>query len=482
MDTEEYYLTIKQLFTESVIGNILLFTLLFLLTLAQDWTNILLFLFPLITFSFALFFKLIEVNKWRTQFEGSPIVYNPLGSEKNNANRFHVISLLLLIFLMFMGYESFVHPQLIDTYSIFFMLIYFFLYTFSFFIIFFDIWKYSQIKLSSNKKEIKNPKEAENYEKIVRFLKVKKFRIVSYTNLAIFIILNVLNLILSFATYFGTLPGYSLLLPGTGIEGSAPLVIPFTFFIGVIISPSYTIPLLFLIYKDINELRIEDLEDIIQDFSKNMRILILENFQILNKSLLKDLDMDEFIKTMELRKSFREYVTRRRAGSDKNLKTKKTKVKVESKIQNKKNINSSQSMKTNHMSRENREMKEILKQEKDVKKTSKSRKNDLVSSKRTKKAEEKAKEIRKIIKEESTKSKEYHTRNEEHKDWVKKQGASSILTINKTAGRRKCPNCDEDRKEMIHESIDKSNVIMSSPRVYGKKYKCGRCGTEWREK
>ncbi|MBD3215755.1 MAG: hypothetical protein GF311_24295 [Candidatus Lokiarchaeota archaeon] len=57
-----------------------------------------------------------------------------------------------------------------------------------------------------------------------------------------------------------------------------------------------------------------------------------------------------------------------------------------------------------------------------------------------------------------------------------------ILTIEKSEGRRVCPNCGEENMNMIHESTDKSNIIMDYPRVYGKKYKCGKCGTEWREK
>jgi hypothetical protein len=35
---------------------------------------------------------------------------------------------------------------------------------------------------------------------------------------------------------------------------------------------------------------------------------------------------------------------------------------------------------------------------------------------------------------------------------------------------------------MIHESTDKGNIISDYPRVYGKKYRCGKCGVEWREK
>ncbi len=58
----------------------------------------------------------------------------------------------------------------------------------------------------------------------------------------------------------------------------------------------------------------------------------------------------------------------------------------------------------------------------------------------------------------------------------------SILTIEKSDGRRRCPKCNIEDKLMIHESIDKSNIILDYPRVYGKKYKCGQCGIEWREK
>jgi hypothetical protein len=59
---------------------------------------------------------------------------------------------------------------------------------------------------------------------------------------------------------------------------------------------------------------------------------------------------------------------------------------------------------------------------------------------------------------------------------------TSILTVEKIEGRRKCPECDTDDPHMIHESIDKSNIILDYPRVYGKKYTCGQCGCLWREK
>lgn len=60
--------------------------------------------------------------------------------------------------------------------------------------------------------------------------------------------------------------------------------------------------------------------------------------------------------------------------------------------------------------------------------------------------------------------------------------ADDLLTIEKTEGRRKCPKCGNEDKMLIHESIDKGNIILDYPRMYGKKYHCGQCGIEWREK
>ncbi|MFO8020153.1 MAG: hypothetical protein R6U96_16130 [Promethearchaeia archaeon] len=62
------------------------------------------------------------------------------------------------------------------------------------------------------------------------------------------------------------------------------------------------------------------------------------------------------------------------------------------------------------------------------------------------------------------------------------QESDDILTIEKSEGRRVCPRCDESSKDMIHESVDKGNIILDYPRMYGKKYRCGSCGCVWREK
>ncbi|MFX0041928.1 MAG: hypothetical protein ACFE8L_03350 [Candidatus Hodarchaeota archaeon] len=47
-------------------------------------------------------------------------------------------------------------------------------------------------------------------------------------------------------------------------------------------------------------------------------------------------------------------------------------------------------------------------------------------------------------------------------------------------GRRRCPKCGNTNKALIREMPDKTHIILAYPRMYGKKYKCGLCGIEWR--
>ena len=47
-------------------------------------------------------------------------------------------------------------------------------------------------------------------------------------------------------------------------------------------------------------------------------------------------------------------------------------------------------------------------------------------------------------------------------------------------GKRKCPICNNQSHRLIREVEDKSRVINAYPKMYGKKFKCGQCGAEWR--
>jgi len=58
----------------------------------------------------------------------------------------------------------------------------------------------------------------------------------------------------------------------------------------------------------------------------------------------------------------------------------------------------------------------------------------------------------------------------------------SIGVIETPDGRRKCPICNNQNQRLIREVDDKSKVINAYPKMYGKKFKCGQCGAEWRYK
>ena len=45
--------------------------------------------------------------------------------------------------------------------------------------------------------------------------------------------------------------------------------------------------------------------------------------------------------------------------------------------------------------------------------------------------------------------------------------------------RRTCPKCGNQNLRQIREIVDKTKIISVYPRMYGKKYICGECGTEW---
>lgn len=61
------------------------------------------------------------------------------------------------------------------------------------------------------------------------------------------------------------------------------------------------------------------------------------------------------------------------------------------------------------------------------------------------------------------------------------QESGGILIIKRHEGRRRCPQCLNDDKNFIRESIDKTNIIFNYPKMYGKKNHCGKCGCIWRE-
>jgi len=281
-----YNLKLKDIYSESLVREIIIFSFLFILVIAQNWSNIFLLLFPLISFGFAIFFKMIEIIKKKSELENSQIIYNPLGNEKIHANRLTFCALLQLLLLFWFGAESLYHPQLISSYYIYFISIFIFLYTFGFYWIFLDLWKYSRIEIIFKDISLnEDQKLTRNIDNIVSFLKMKNFKLISFINFIIFIIINLLNILFALLIVFEFMPGIRYNLPGSGIEGSYPINISFFVYGIIAISPSASIFFLQLNYRDINDINSEKLNKVLNPLPKDIQNKIIKNLISLNKKL-----------------------------------------------------------------------------------------------------------------------------------------------------------------------------------------------------
>jgi len=292
-NSDENYLVLRELLNETFFRDLFVFIILYLFVLAQSWENLFLLLFPIITFAYSVFFRIINTNKWRTTSNSTPITYNPIGLEKKHANRLFFTAILQLILLFWIGAESYYHPQLIQSYDLFFNIIFNFLYTFGFYWILIDVWNYSKIiiwlknnKLSTEAQN--NTLLQKDLEKVISHLKLKSFKIISIINLSTFIFLNILNI--GFTLFIdNTFLRFSYYLPGTGIEGSQPLNISIIPFLIVIISPLVVSFLLIIIYKDLNNINHIDFENFLKKLPEENRNNIIKNLTKINKKFNRDL-------------------------------------------------------------------------------------------------------------------------------------------------------------------------------------------------
>jgi hypothetical protein len=278
--TRDYYLSIKDLITESLIRDLLLFCVLFILIINQSWEDILLLLFPLVTFSFSLFFRVINSNKWRTKFDNGFVIYNPLGLEKKHANRLSFSTFLQLILIFWLGAESLYNSHIVQTYFFYFNSLFIFCYSFGFFWIFIDLWKYSKIEVVSNDKIKKNTT-------IVSFLKLKDFRLISLINVIIFLSLNMVNLIFIFLIYQIPSIGVQLNLPGPD-----PITVSPVFYVFLIVSPTFAGVSLFLSYREINNFGRDQLNEVIKPLPENVQENIIENLKALNNKIKDQLNIE----------------------------------------------------------------------------------------------------------------------------------------------------------------------------------------------
>jgi hypothetical protein len=255
-NSDERYLKLREIFNEPLLRDIVIFSMLYLFILTQNWQNILLLCFPLISFAFSLFFKIINTNKNHLQIDNMLISYNPIGFEKKHSNRLLFTALMQLILLYWIGGESIYHPQLIQFYDMYFVIIFSFFYSFGFYWLMIDIWKYSRITL-------KLKMQREELSKVISFLNFNKFRVISLANFIFFITLNLTNILFSIFLNIG----FSYSLPGSGIEDSEPLTLPITIFIILVISPLILILSLRKVYIEVTKINFEEFPRLLNELS-----------------------------------------------------------------------------------------------------------------------------------------------------------------------------------------------------------------------
>ena len=272
--SEEDYLSLRKLLNEPLLRDLILFFLLFFFIVAQEWPNLFLIIFPIITFSFALIFRFINTNKFR--LFNANIVYNPLGSERNHANRLNFCALVQLILLFWIGSESLSRPQLIDNYSIFFNILFIFVFSFGFYWIFIDSWKNSKIEVL-----VDEPSTRE----AISSLKLTNYKKISIISLFLFLILNLLNLLFSGLTLLGTFEGIPCVLPGTGIQSSEPLTISYISFGTMVISPISAMIFLTLSYKDVKNFSHDKLSKFLEKLPEDAQKIVKDNLNSLSEKI-----------------------------------------------------------------------------------------------------------------------------------------------------------------------------------------------------
>ena len=292
--SEDYFLSLKEIFNEALLRDLSIFCLLFILVVDQLWDNILLLLFPLVTFTFSLFFRTINTNKWRIEFRNEIVVYNPLGLEKRHANRLTFSTFIQLILLYWLGAESLYNPHIVDDYFIYFNIFFIFVYSFGFFWIFTDLWKFSKIEIDIklNNLHNKDTTQSTNVNNILSYLKIRIVKFISLINILNLLILNIINLLSITLIQNNLIPGIDYYLPGTGSEGSEPITISFITYIILIVSPTLSAIFLVFTYRNINYINPDKLNGILKALPRNIQIKIIENLKALSTRIKDQLKIE----------------------------------------------------------------------------------------------------------------------------------------------------------------------------------------------
>ncbi|MFX1501633.1 MAG: hypothetical protein ACFFDH_11775, partial [Promethearchaeota archaeon] len=203
-------------------------------------------------------------------------------------NRLFFCSLFQMILIFWIGAESLYNPLIVDDYILYFLNFLTFFYTFGFFWIFIDLWKYTKIEIIPTTIDDKiSPQISKNYSNIISVLKLKNFKVISLVTFLIFLILNIIGLITNlFANNYPNF-GEQFSLPGSQLVN-----ISYFFYVILITPPLITIILLTLNYMIINQFSREKLDKIMEFLPRNTQIKLIENLKSLNNKIKKQINTE----------------------------------------------------------------------------------------------------------------------------------------------------------------------------------------------
>jgi len=285
---------------EDFTHTLIIIFLIIVLILSENWTNFIIFLFPLISFGFMIYFDTIRILN-KEMYSKSFLRLQPLGDYTNISRRFKFCLYLQSILILFTGAESLYHPQLIDNHFIFYIISIGLIFLFNSYYPFYDLAFYSKIELlidlffnnrndfeiinselkDNEKNELlnnKNNKIIQDSHKniILSRLKIKDFIFIHKIITINFLIMMILWILFSFISYNYSIFYFSIELPGSHLLEGQPLKI--TLFIVVII---IEIPILIIfiikqIFRYLKNINLKELKELIIKLSKPQK-MVLEN-------------------------------------------------------------------------------------------------------------------------------------------------------------------------------------------------------------
>ncbi len=126
----------------------------------------------------------------------------------------------------------------------------------------------------------------ENVKKIITSLEVKRLRMTSFLVFVAFIIMNIINVIL---ILLNEPNDFALEINMPGLQNQS---ISYMFFVILIISPALSVILLYMNYKAINNINIENLISIIESLPRNHQVKILESLKAINNKINEQLKIE----------------------------------------------------------------------------------------------------------------------------------------------------------------------------------------------